>query len=102
MAFLDETGLEYLWNQILERLNKLVPSETGKGLSANDLTDALKTQYDNAYAHSQETHAPSDAEANVQADWSITDSTSDAYIKNKPDVATQSDLSAIESVLANV
>ena len=38
MAFLDETGLAYLWNQILARLNKFVPAESGKGLSSNDYT----------------------------------------------------------------
>lgn len=31
----------------------------------NDLSDALKTNYDAAYAHSQEAHAPADAQANV-------------------------------------
>lgn len=29
-----------------------------------------------------------DAEANVQSDWNVTDTTSDAYIKNKPTLAT--------------
>ena len=38
MAFLDETGLAHFWNQILARLNKFVPAETGKGLSTNDYT----------------------------------------------------------------
>ena len=37
-----------------------------------------------AYDHSQSSHAPSDAEKNVQSDWNETDTTSDAYIKNKP------------------
>lgn len=37
-----------------------------------------------AYDHSQAAHAPANAEQNVQSDWSATDSTSDAYIKNKP------------------
>lgn len=37
----------------------------GKGLSTNDLTDALKKNYDTAYSHSQVAHAPSDAEKNV-------------------------------------
>lgn len=37
-----------------------------------------------AYDHSQEAHAPANAEANVQSDWSVSDSSSDAYIKNKP------------------
>lgn len=37
-----------------------------------------------AYDHSQAAHAPANAEANVQSDWSVTDTGSDAYIKNKP------------------
>ena len=52
----------------------------------NDLTNALKSNYDTAYAHSQSTHAPTNAEANVQADWNVTDTGSDAYIKNKPTI----------------
>ena len=38
MAFLDETGLAYLWQQILARLNKYVPTSrtvNGKALSSN-------------------------------------------------------------------
>lgn len=31
----------------------------------NDLTDTLKSHYDSAYTHSQSTHAPSNAQANV-------------------------------------
>lgn len=41
-----------------------------------------------AYDHSQATHAPVDAEKNVQSDWNVTDSTSDAFIKNKPAIPT--------------
>lgn len=37
-----------------------------------------------AYDHSQAAHAPTDAEKNVQSDWTETDTSSDAYIKNKP------------------
>lgn len=37
-----------------------------------------------AYDHSQAAHAPANAEANVQVDWNVTDTNSDAYIKNKP------------------
>lgn len=44
MAFLDETGLAHFWNQILARLNKFVPAETGKGLSTNDYTTEEKTK----------------------------------------------------------
>lgn len=37
----------------------------GKGLSTNDLTNTLKSNYDTAYTHSQSTHAPTNAQANV-------------------------------------
>lgn len=37
-----------------------------------------------AYDHSQAAHAPANAEANVQSDWNVTDTASDAFIKNKP------------------
>lgn len=42
-----------------------VDKETGKGLSANDLTNVLKGNYDAAYTHSVAPHAPSNAEKNV-------------------------------------
>lgn len=37
-------------------LSNLVVKETGKGLSVNDLTSALKTGYDNAVTHAGSTH----------------------------------------------
>lgn len=37
-----------------------------------------------AYDHSQVSHAPANAEANVQSDWNESSTSSDAYIKNKP------------------
>ena len=55
----------------------------------NDLTNELKSNYDSAYLHAQSSHAPSNAEKNVQSDWSVTDTTDDAFIKNKPVVPTK-------------
>lgn len=46
-------------------LNKKVDVVSGKGLSTNDLTNALKSNYDAAYTHSQADHAPANAQANV-------------------------------------
>lgn len=46
-------------------LAKKVDKVDGKGLSTNDLTNELKAQYDEAYAHSQVAHAPADAQKNV-------------------------------------
>ena len=60
-------------------LNNKVDKETGKGLSTNDFTDALKTKLDGI---------ETGAEANVQADWNQTDTNADDYIKNKPTVPT--------------
>ena len=50
-------------------------TETGKGLSANDFTDALQTKLNSV---------ASGAEVNVQANWTESSSTSDAFIQNKP------------------
>ena len=38
---------------------------SGKGLSTNDLTNTLKSNYDSAYKHSTSSHAPSNAERNI-------------------------------------
>jgi hypothetical protein len=46
-------------------LSNLQPKEVGKGLSENDLTNALKTNYDTAYTHSQTPHAPAGATVNA-------------------------------------
>lgn len=46
-------------------LNSKVDKVDGKGLSTNDLTATLKSNYDTAYTHSQQAHASADAEKNV-------------------------------------
>ena len=89
-------------SQIEDLDNTKVDKDGDKVLSENDLTDELKGNYDASYAHSQEAHAPSNAEMNVQANWTEQDITSDAYIQNKPTLGTlaaknivdKSDLSA--------
>ena len=47
-------------NQIGSKVDKV----NGKGLSTNDLTNELKTNYDAAYAHSTSVHALSNAQKN--------------------------------------
>lgn len=49
------------WNAIENKVDKI----SGKGLSTNDLTSTLKSNYDKAYTHSQGSHAPTNAERNV-------------------------------------
>ena len=46
-------------------LDSKVDKVNGKGLSTNDLTATLKSNYDTAYTHSQQAHAPANAEKNV-------------------------------------
>lgn len=73
------TNKTYRWSgsTYVEISSSLAIGETSTTAGRGDWT---KTAYD----HSQEAHAPSNAEANVQSDWNATDTTSDAYIKNKP------------------
>ena len=65
-------------------LNNKVDKVDGKGLSTNDFTNAYKTKLDGI---------ATGAEVNVQSDWNVTDTTSDAYIKNKPNWTIDSALS---------
>nr|DAL80214.1 MAG TPA: structural protein [Caudoviricetes sp.] len=69
------------WNTVSDKVNT-VP---GKGLSTNDYTNAEKNKLAGIAAG---------AEVNVQADWNVTDSASDAYLKNKPASLPASDVAA--------
>ena len=59
-----KTYLDNIFNQINDKFGKKVDKVDGKSLSTNDFTDILKSNYDNAYIHSQSEHAPSNAERN--------------------------------------
>lgn len=50
---------------------------SGKQLSTNDFTNSLKDKLNGIAAG---------AEQNVQSDWNVTDTNSDAFIKNKPTI----------------
>lgn len=62
---------------VVTALNNKVDKVSGKGLSTNDFDNAYKGKLDNI---------ASGAEVNVQSDWNVSDSNSDAYIKNKPTI----------------
>ena len=102
LATLDEVAEANLATALATKINGKVDAEAGKGLSTNDFTDALKTKLEGIAAG---------AEVNVQADWSVTDNSSDAFIKNKPtlgDLAAKSEVartdlaSGLEADLAAV
>lgn len=69
------------WNAVTNKVDKI----SGKGLSTNDYTTAEKDKLSKIAAG---------AEVNVQSDWSVTDTGSDSYIKNKPTSMPASDVSA--------
>lgn len=69
----DQEVLDALETAIGKKVDKV----DGYGLSKNDYTDKDKAKLDNI---------AEGAEVNVQADWTVNDNTSDAYIKNKPDI----------------
>ena len=65
MKYQGSNSITYLITLIKGALGKKVDKVDGKGLSTNDLTNALKSNYDAAYTHSQAAHAPSNAQANI-------------------------------------
>lgn len=59
------TILLLIKNGFVQKVLKTGSSTEYKTLTDNNLSDDLKTQYDAAYSHSQATHAPTNAQANV-------------------------------------
>lgn len=142
VKYLDDNGLTYYHSKIKTLLNGKVDTEAGKGLSANDFTNTLKSKLDGIaagaqvnviegvnvngsavtptnkivnltiptkltdltndgnfvtdanYVHTDNNFTTTlknklngiatGAEVNVQSDWAVTSSSSDAFIKNKP------------------
>lgn len=81
IGVLDKLGLVYFWGKIKTWTgNNYVAKENGKGLSTNDYTTAEKNKLNGIAAG---------AEANVQANWAETDSSDDAFIKNKPTIPSK-------------
>ena len=77
----------------IEGVNQKIASV---GTGGEGMTQEQVSQLSTAYQHSQAVHAPINAEANVQVDWNETDTTSDAYIKNKPtNLATTDDIPTV-------
>lgn len=60
------------------------PTLSGSG---SGLTTTQEQQLTEAYNHSKTAHAPVNAEQNVQSNWNETNTSSDAYIKNKPNLS---------------
>lgn len=59
IQWIADHGSEY--TTLLGDVSNKVDKVSGKGLSTNDLTSSLKSNYDSAYTHSQSAHARTDA-----------------------------------------
>jgi hypothetical protein len=81
-----EANVQADWNEIDINQDSFIKNKPTVPVVTNDLTNELKSDYDNAYTHSQQAHSPSDAEKNVQSNWSESDINDDAYILNKPTI----------------
>lgn len=81
----DQTHRTVTDDQIISWDGK-VDKITGKGLSTNDYTNDDKLKVASVQTGAQK---------NVQSDWKDTDTESDAYIKNKPGIASASTLGMI-------
>lgn len=76
---ITKESMSWVWTKVKSALSGKVDKVSGKGLSTNDYSTEDKTKLDSVQAG---------AEANVQANWNETDTTSDAYIMNKPGAIT--------------
>lgn len=74
--YLDNNGLLYLWTKIK---SKFVEKEEGKGLSANDFTNDLKSKLDGIAAGAQ---------VNVKPDWNAVPG-NETEILNKPSIPSK-------------
>lgn len=90
--YLDSNGLLYFWQKIKNTFAKTTDLPTKTSDLTNDsnyVSDASYVHTDNNYSTTEKNKLSgiaSGAEVNVQADWNVTDTSSDAYIKNKPTI----------------
>ena len=83
----------------------------GKGLSTNDLTNELKTNYDSAYNHSISSHAPSNAQKNsditkaeieAKLTGNITSHTHDQYLTEHQDISHLAEKDYVDEAINGV
>lgn len=80
LRFVENDGIEWSISGPTSSVISVTPSLSGYNAS----------NWNNAYTHSQATHAPTNAEQNVQSDWNA--GSGDAHILNKPSIPTRTSL----------
>lgn len=101
-----EVNVNADWNAIsgdAQILNKpTIPANTSDLINDSDfVSDENYVHTDNNFTSTEKTKLAgiaAGAEVNVQADWSVTSTTSDAYIKNKPTIPTLQNVFGIVKV----
>lgn len=102
--YLDENGLLYFWQKLKAVFALATHTHTKSQITdfptiptkTSDLTNDSNFVADSSYVHTDNNYTSAEktklsgiatgAEVNVQADWNETDTTSDAYIANKPTI----------------
>ena len=85
-VYIDESGVATVTTYSLE---KSVPSDAVFTDTTYNVASSATNGLMSAEDKNKLDNISVEAEVNVQADWSVTDIDSDAYIKNKPDLGTQ-------------
>ena len=86
----DGTEVHRIWSGSNDYLTYRNDAGTTYGIIHEGFSGYNNGDWDNAFTHAESTHAPTDAEANVQANWTETTTTSDSFIVNKPSTFTPS------------
>ncbi len=98
IKYLDYDGLDYFWDKINNKKQDKLTAGSNITISGNTIS-ATDTTYSNATTSTAGLMSAADktklngiatgAEVNVQSDWNVTDTASDAFIKNKPSIPTK-------------
>ena len=97
IKYLDYDGLDYFWDKINAKKQDKLTAGSNITISGNTIS-ATNTTYSDVTTTTHGLMTAADkvklngiatgAEVNVQSDWSVTDTSSDAFIKNKPAIPT--------------
>jgi len=89
----NASNISTLQNEVISLKNNKVDKIDTKDLSTNDFSNEYKNKLDSI---------ENGAEVNIQADWKETDSTSKAFIKNKPSIPSKTQVdTALSSTSTN-
>lgn len=94
-----EVNVQADWNVTTTTSDAYIKNKPSIPSATSDLTNDSNFVSDASYVHTDSNYTANEksklsgiaagAEVNVQSDWNVTSSTSDAYIKNKPTIPTK-------------